>query len=159
VDVYVKEPDTWHPEVTYAPALIYLGRLAEARTLVDKWLKENRRDAATVVAVDALLLVQEGKPGQAAEAIARAIPLCEGFGDVHHPQHVIALAHARLGHEREAVEWLEKAADNGLPIYPAFEKDPYLAGLRGDARFEAFMRKLKALWGITRPRSDRTSAC
>ncbi len=150
--VYEKDPKTTLPETAYVPALIYLGRAAEARPLVDKWLQENkwlqegRRDPAMVVALDALLLAREGKARKAEEAIARAIPLCEGFGDAHHAQHVIASAYALLGKRREALVWLEKAADNGLPCYPYFEKDPHLASLREEPDYQAFMKRLRTRW-------------
>jgi tetratricopeptide (TPR) repeat protein len=144
--VYEKDPKTEGPEWAHAPALIYLGRDAEARPLVDKWLQEKRQDAAGVVALHALLLARQGEGRKAEEAIARAIPLCEGFGDVHHAQHLIASAYSVLGNKREALVWLEKAANNGLPCYPYFEKDPHLASLRGEPDYQAFMKKLKARW-------------
>ncbi len=150
--VYEKDPTTGVPEVAEVPALIYLGKAAEARPLVDKWLQENkwlqggRRDAAMVVALDALLLALGGEGRKAEEAIAKAIPLCEGFGDAHHAQHVIASTYALLGKKREALEWLEKAADSGLPCYPCFERDPHLASFRGEPDHQVFMKKLKARW-------------
>ena len=144
--VYEKDPKTERPELAHAPALIYLGREKEARSLVDKWLQEKRQDAASVVALHALLLAREGEGRKAEEAIARAIPLCEGFGDVHHAQHFIASAYALLGNKREALAWLEKAANNGLPCYPYFEKDPHLVSLRGEPDYQAFMKKLKVHW-------------
>ena len=144
--VYERDPETGWPELAQAPALIYLGRAAEARPLVDKWLQDKRRDAAIVVALHALLLAREGEGSKAEEAIARAIPLCEGFGDIHHAQHFIASAYALLGKKREALVWLEKAADNGFPCYPYFEKDPHLGSLRGEPDYQAFMKKLKIRW-------------
>ena len=146
LSVFEKNPKTNFPELAQAPALIYLGRDAEARPLVDKWLLENRRDAAVEAALDALLLARAGDARKAEAGIARAIPLCEGFGDVHHAQHLIASAYALLGKKREALAWLQKAADNGLPCYPYFEKDPHLASLRGEQDYQAFMKKLKARW-------------
>ncbi len=150
--VYEGDLTTGTPESVYVPALIYLGRTAEARLLVDrllrenKWLQQGRRDPAMVVALDALLLALAGEGKKAEEAIARAIPLCEGFGDAHHAQHVIASAYALLGKKRESLAWLQKAADNGLPCYPYFEKDPHLASLRTEPDYEAFMKKLKVRW-------------
>jgi len=150
--VYEKDPTTAAPESIRIPALIYLGRTAEARALLDKllqenkWLQEGRRDPAMAVALDALLLAREGEGRKAEEAIAKAKHLCEGFGDAHHAQHVIASAYALLGKNREALVWLEKAADNGLPCYPYFEKDAHLDSLRGEPDYQAFMNRLKARW-------------
>ena len=94
----------------------------------------------------ALLLAREGEGRKAEEAIARALPLGEGFGYDHHAQHFIASAYALLGKKREALTWLQKAADNGLPCYPYFEKDPHFESLRGEPDYEAFMKKLKLRW-------------
>ena len=143
--VYEKDPKTYFSALAHAPALIYLGREAEARRLVDQRLQGEPRNS-TVAALHALLLAREGEGRKAEEAIARTILLGEGFGHVHHDQYFIASAYALLGNKREAVAWLEKAAENGLPCYPYFEKDPHLASLRTEPDFQAFMKKLKVRW-------------
>ena len=142
---YEKEPKAAEGATVYAAALIYLARLAEARRLVDEALQKNPKDS-TVAAVHALLLAREGERRKAEEAIARATSLGEGFSGVHHDQHFIASAYALLGRKREALAWLEKSAENGLPCYPYFEKDPHLESLRGEPGFQAFMKALKARW-------------
>ena len=46
----------------------------------------------------------------------------------------------------EAVKWLVKAAENGLPCYPLFNRDPNLESLKGHSGFDAFMRELRKKW-------------
>jgi hypothetical protein len=65
---------------------------------------------------------------------------------VHHLYHNLAGASALMGDKKEAVKWLIRASEEGLPNYPLFQKDPNLASLRGDPGFEALMLKLKTKW-------------
>jgi hypothetical protein len=51
-----------------------------------------------------------------------------------------------MGRKKEALGWLEKTAEDGMPCYPLFEKDPFLDSLRGDPDFAAFMTRMKAQW-------------
>jgi hypothetical protein len=44
------------------------------------------------------------------------------------------------------MEWLRRAAEDGLPCYPLFAGDPYLNSLRRDPPFVAFLGRLKAQW-------------
>jgi hypothetical protein len=61
----------------------------------------------------------------------------------HHAQFTIACTYARLGKKAEAVEWLRRTADNGMPNYPLFRNDPNLRGLQGDPAYEALMTRLQ----------------
>jgi tetratricopeptide (TPR) repeat protein len=134
-------------------ALSRLGRDREALALAtqlvpEPWvsgaddLASSRHYRVVVLArlglndrVDALL------PGL--EAVARNP---QGLSHLHHIQYSLAQAHALRGRRRQAIEWLRKAAAEGMPSYPYFAKDPNLAGLSGDPDFEAFMAALKAQW-------------
>ena len=46
-----------------------------------------------------------------------------------------AAAHLRLGHRDQAIRWLERAEELGLPL-PYLDADPGLGELRGDPRFQ-----------------------
>ena len=70
----------------------------------------------------------------------------QGLSHLHHLQYNIALAHALLGRKGDALTWLRRAAAEGFPCYPLFAKDPDLAGMAGDAGFEAFLAGMKAQW-------------
>jgi len=49
----------------------------------------------------------------------------------------------RLGRKADAVEWLRRTAENGMPNYPLFRNDPNLRGLQGDAGYERLMATLE----------------
>ena len=61
----------------------------------------------------------------------------------HHAQFTIACAYARLGRKADAVEWLRRTAENGMPNYPLFRNDPNLRGLQGDPGYERLMATLE----------------
>lgn len=59
----------------------------------------------------------------------------------------VAAAFALAGGEEDALSWLEHAVDLGWVNYPFMaEQDPFLAGLRGGARFERLMVRVKREW-------------
>ena len=96
----------------------------------------------------ALTLAVAGKKDEAAFLVGffeRGFPLERG-NPVHHAMHELACTEALLGHPREAVAWLRKAAHNGLPDYPLFLRDPLLDSLRSDPEFIQLMAELKSQW-------------
>ncbi|HKW01542.1 MAG TPA: protein kinase [Vicinamibacterales bacterium] len=146
-------------------------RVAEiARSAAPSWFKvemlsylgqdQAARDLAATLAPNPWVpnmssgfnIVLMAKLGQH-EGVKAALPVLEnlarnprGLSHFHHAQYSLGLAHALLGHKREAVSWLRMAAAQGFPCYPFYAKDPNLSGLKGDPDFEAFMAELKAQW-------------
>ena len=78
----------------------------------------------------------------------------------HHAAYSIGAAYAQLGRPEEAVKWLTRAVETGLPCYPWFEKDPLLDSLRASPDFQRLMGNLKKYWESvnTRYASLATSA-
>ena len=127
-----------------AEVLVQTGRLKDARTVVDEYLRRHPSDeGGSFVSVSALLLAKEGKSQETEETIARAIRIGKDFGHFHHTAYNIASAWAALNRPDEAVNWLEAAADDGFPCYPYFEADPNLGSLRGHPRFTALLSTLR----------------
>jgi len=65
------------------------------------------------------------------------------------PQYSTFLAdyYALLGEREKALDWLENAVDRGFINYPYLNTyDPYLADLRGEARFRELMEKVRLEW-------------
>ncbi|HZF38222.1 MAG TPA: tetratricopeptide repeat protein, partial [Blastocatellia bacterium] len=56
----------------------------------------------------------------------------------------IALAHVALGLNDKAFEWLNRAADAGTLSRAALRRNPKVAPLRSDPRFEPLLRRLKS---------------
>ena len=64
----------------------------------------------------------------------------------HHAAYSIGVAYAQMGKHEQAVKWLTRAVETGLPCYPWFEKDPLLDGMRGTPDFQRLMGYLKKYW-------------
>jgi ubiquinone/menaquinone biosynthesis C-methylase UbiE len=105
--------------------------------------------------------------GELAAALAagddeRALTLAVRVNDAIEPRHVDALytvarLHARLGHEKEAFDWLERAGAAGLLSVQELRADEAFAALREQERFLALTRAvwLKGyLWLLERPERD-----
>jgi serine/threonine-protein kinase len=64
----------------------------------------------------------------------------------HHAAYAIGAAFAQMGQQQQAVKWLNRAIETGLPCYPWFENDPLLNPLRTASQFQHLMEKLKTYW-------------
>jgi hypothetical protein len=92
------------------------------------------------------VLARAGEARGAEEFAARSIEADRGLSHYHHVEYAIGSAYALVGKKAAAIQWLERAAAHGLPCYPIFRDDPFLAGLRGDPAFDALLGRLKARW-------------
>ncbi len=129
--------------------LAHMGRLDEALTLAANPLEnpahggEASSDSASTSAVLAAL---KGDSAGAERNISFAVSQGKGSSHFHHAEYNFATAYALLGRKKEALSWLERTADDGMPCYPLFEKDPFLDKLRGDPEFQAFLLRMKDQW-------------
>ncbi|HSE68481.1 MAG TPA: protein kinase, partial [Gemmatimonadales bacterium] len=126
-----------------AVVLNAVGRSAEGLAVLDSSATPARVQNGDGEAVRGLLYASLGNAKESLAHIQRAIARPDSRSHFHHAQFTIACAYARLGRNAEAVEWLRKAADNGLPNYPLFRNDPNLASLQGDPGYETFMAGLE----------------
>ena len=132
---------------TMSEVFIQTGRLDEAKSLVDNYLRKSPTDeGGSFTSVRALLLAKSGKIEETEDQIKKAIEIGKDFGHFHHTAHNIASAYSALNEGDEAVKWLEVAADTGFPNYTYFSIDPNLAPIRDDQRFKEFQSKLKSQW-------------
>ncbi|HVJ29709.1 MAG TPA: tetratricopeptide repeat protein, partial [Gammaproteobacteria bacterium] len=127
-----------------AEVLVEIGRLDNAKEIVDEYLKLYPSDeGGSFTGMKALLFAKSGQHRRAKRTIDRAIAIGKGFGHFHHTAYNIASAYAALNDPDEAVRWLEAAADDGFPCYPYFANDPNLERLRAEPRFVALMTVLQ----------------
>jgi serine/threonine protein kinase/tetratricopeptide (TPR) repeat protein len=127
-------------------ALSFLGRGDEARKLIQRCLKGYPADpGGMLTGIEALLFAQAGDKRNARRAIAKASQKVD-YGHFHHAAYWIACAYAQMKQVTEAVDWLQKASENGFPCYPLFLQDPNLNPLRRDARFIQYMDALRKQW-------------
>jgi TolB-like protein/DNA-binding SARP family transcriptional activator/Tfp pilus assembly protein PilF len=135
----------WNYQVAWA--LLYLGRNAEASTLMERYLRDHPEDRGGVVtSTRAILFAKTGDARRADADIQSAIIRGRGFIHFHHTAYNIASAYALLRQPARAVYWLHRAAEGGWPCYPSFAHDPNLDRIRGDSDFVEFMKQLKQQW-------------
>ncbi len=148
--VFHKFPNATNPsfrDYHAAWALLNLGRKDEAAAMIEESLRKNPDDTGGVVhSVRAMLFAAAGDERQAGGNIKDAEEKGKGFIHFHHTAYDIACAYALMNKPESAIEWLQKAAEAGLPCYPLFERDHSLDHLRQDPRFITFMTKQKEQW-------------
>ncbi len=128
-------------------ALFNLGRKEEAAAELERFLTEFADDnRGLLTSQQAVLAASAGQETLAEEKITLAVEKGKGFGHFHHSAYHIAVAYALMNKPEQAVKWLEAAAEGGFPCYPLFENDDNLNNIRQDARFIAFMARLKPQW-------------
>ena len=120
-----------------------VGLPTDALALLDSARVVGDQEPYDRTAVRALLYAALGRERESLASIRAAIARPTGRSHFHHAQFTIACAYARLGRKADAVEWLSRAAENGLPNYPLFRNDPNLRGLQGDAGYERLMAALE----------------
>jgi TolB-like protein/tetratricopeptide (TPR) repeat protein len=142
--LYAKIPPAKLDDETVSP-LLHLGRLEEAKQAAETCLGKNPDDPVCTSAY-ALVLARAGDRTRAEQYAERATKADRGLSHYHHTEFALGSAYALIGKKAAAIQWLERAAAHGLPCYPIFRGDPYLATLRGDPAFEALLARLKTRW-------------
>ena len=129
-------------------ALCMLGRRDEAWKAFEESRRQDPEDAGGGTnSAGAMLAASDGDRSKAEDLIRSAARGKEkGFIHFHHTAYNIACAYALMNRPQQAVEWLQKAADDGLPCYSLFANDHNLDNLRQDSRFVTFLAKQKEQW-------------
>jgi tetratricopeptide (TPR) repeat protein len=120
-----------------------VGRPTDALALLDSARVVGDQENSDRAAARALLYAALGRERESLESIQAAITRSGSRSHFHHAQFSIACAYARLGRRADAVDWLRRTAENGMPNYPLFRNDPNLRGLQGDAGYERLMAALE----------------
>jgi TolB-like protein len=148
--LFSKIPFNFNPVLlNYVDAwtLFDLGRKAEARARTDEYERAYPRDVGGLNAsMQAILAADAGDATGAEVKIRAAVDHGTGYRHFHHTEYNVAVAYALLGKPKEALRWLQAAADDGLPCYPLFETDPNLDRIRRDPGFVAFLAGQKQQW-------------
>ena len=123
-------------------AILYSGRIAEARVAVEKARRMFPTESFGV-GMDAILAGIDGDRCRAEVLADEAAKSTQSMTHTHHTWHSCAAAYALSGNADKALFELERCASMGLPNYKLFEADPYLRPLRKDARFGELMTRLR----------------
>ena len=126
--------------------LHYLGRTEEGRHVLARAPSADRQES-DFSSIEAIFHALAGNNAAAEESIATEIAVSHDLGHYHHAEAYIASARALMGETDAAIAGLKRAAEDGFPCYPWFERDPCLASVRSDPRFVVLIQELKARWG------------
>lgn len=137
-----------------ALTLAYLGRRQQAWETIEgvaQQIAGTRRggfrgDPEDVAAVRAFLYATEATPRKAEHEIQVTARLGRDNDHFHHAAFILSAACAEMGRPDEAVAWLRRAAETGMPNYPLFRDNPSISKLRGNPEYEQFMAQLKRRW-------------
>ncbi len=94
---------------------------------------------------EALLWALRGEALRSEEYVARALA-AKVLLTTHHGWHYAAAALAVLDRPAEALSVLERAASVGLPSYPAFRDDRFLAKLNDHPAYRTWLSGLEQEW-------------
>ncbi len=135
--------------------LANLGRRKEASDTLDRLLERvatprARRgggpNTGDLAAVRAFLHAIESSPREAEQEIQRAVRLGRDLDHFHHAAFIIAAAYAEMGKKQEAVTWLRRVSETGMPNFPLFRDNPSIRKLQGYPEYEEFMAQFKLRW-------------
>jgi serine/threonine protein kinase/tetratricopeptide (TPR) repeat protein len=123
-------------------AVLYAGRLQEARAAIDK-ARTMFPAESFGLGMEALLAGIDGDHRRAEILADEAARSVHSMTHTHHTWHSCAAAYALSGKPEKALRELERCAALGLPNYRLFEADPYLRPLRVDPAFSQLMTNLR----------------
>jgi tetratricopeptide (TPR) repeat protein len=130
-------------------ALDHLGRRQEAQVLVEELVSEAEKSGdaealSDAASMRAILSARLGDRPRVEKDVVLAVRRGRGTSHFHHAAYNMASAYALLGRNGEALAWLRRTANEGMPCYPLFASDPNLDGLRSDPDFASFLAGIKA---------------
>jgi Flp pilus assembly protein TadD len=137
--------DPKHEEVTfwwiYGHALTLLGRLDQAEITVRDTLKRHPEDPLALSLAALVRAMRSDAKGSRtfARSVERSI---KSEMHPHHAYQLLACAESVLGDVGAAIEWLGRCANEGMPCFPWFDRDPLLDNLRRHAEGAALMETL-----------------
>jgi serine/threonine protein kinase len=127
-----------------ALSLIHLGRLNEARTIVEE-AHEERLPSIAGRQCAFIRHALSGNRDAALSSVSESLRACAR--QVEWWSYVMADCYALVDEKDQALDWLANAIDRGFTNYPALSQhDKALARFSSDPRFEVLMQKAKYEW-------------
>jgi Tfp pilus assembly protein PilF len=126
-------------------AFLYVDELEKAELAIQKATEFIGQDSMLTV-TEAMLWVKRGEHERATDILEAALEHRQSLSHDHHTHHYAAAVYATLGDDSGAVRELTKAADTGLPNYPAFLQDRHFETLRERQDFRELLADLKKRW-------------
>ena len=125
-------------DIGYMPglALASLGREREAIATL-RWRERETREGSIRVLLVSLRALLEGERDESLAALAQATRSRLDAEALYY----LSRSYARLGDGERALLLLDRAVIGGFVCHPAFIRDPWLAPLAGNARFDRVMQQ------------------
>jgi len=141
---YQMDPGNLGNLCRYALVLAYNKKSIEAFSIIEQAAKDSLNNVFSKIA----LLLKFGLLKDREQVLQIMTPdflkTCQRDAAFSYD---IAIILALLGEKNEALDWLENAVNRGFINFPLLaEKDPWLADLRGDERFQKLMERVKYEW-------------
>lgn len=131
---------SWPNDFQLPVALECAGRSDEAVAMLDGMTAKPVAGAeADFDSAKAVVYARHGRRTDAERSIRLAVANDKGGSHFHHATYFIAVAYAQLGDAADAVQWLERTSQEGMPCYPLFKSDPLLDPIRSDPRMQNFL--------------------
>ncbi len=142
--MYEMMPDNPVNRGLYATVLIYNHRQDEALALIDRMAQDDPDHILTRLGLFWKFALQ-GRTEEARREVSPELRAVAGRDITF--SWFLATGHAALKDTEAALDWLENAVRLGFINYPLLARlDPFLEPLRGDARFERLMEKVRQAW-------------
>ena len=117
--------------------------MGEGQRTIERELARDPNDPMTL-GRRALLLALQGKFQEAEAEIPVIMKRAQYDRAAHHYTYNIAAIYALQGQSQEAIVWLKKTVELGMPNYTLFARDTHLDQIRKEPAFIQFMNELKA---------------
>src|SRR5258708_25613684 len=139
------EPDVQASIAFSAIPYLYALQFDEARRRLERAQAHDPRNMIAPSYIS-LLAALQGNFREAETGIQPVTTEKEKLLGSHHAFYAFASVYALDGKSAEAVRWLRKTVETGMPNYPMFARDPNLARIRASPEFVEFMAELKPRW-------------
>ena len=137
-------PEFWLPYTTLGMAYSAKGQFAEAIAAIEKGRTLNPDSSLTISSLAAAY----AGAGQKEKAQTTLADLLRRARTQYIAPLDVATVYAAMGEKDEAFGWLDRALEDRNEMLLFLDRYPPLKPLRGDARFEELVRKVKgAPWG------------
>ena len=133
------DADYWFALPFLSSTLIEVGRYQDAITAGEKAqasYPENTRNTAFVAYALA-------RSGRTADARARLTEMLAIRGRQFVPPYNIAMVHAALGENKDAIRWLQQGIVERDPRMTFIYSEPKLKSLHGDPEFDSLLRRMR----------------
>jgi len=144
-NAFLEFPDDFMLRVIYGLALAYVHRVEDAVSVLSKLVAEQPNNFLARICYLIASVSRAPKSdilSSLEDPSIKAMALRDFAGSFF-----LSEIYAQLDEKEKTLEWLEHAVNLGFINYPFLnEYDPFLAGIRGEERFQKLMERVKYEW-------------